>query len=178
MNKIRRIDRQETSIEFLHDLLEKSMSCTVAISTEPFPLIHATFFAFNKSSNEIIFHFSKHGLAAKEITEGRNIAISIYKFGRLYTAEKAVDFGGEYQSVIIYGSIRIVEKDEEKMDSMRIFFDKFFSETPKTDYKEFTLTETNPIYIIKVKIDKWLGKQHLTPDKAKISFYSSLTASM
>ena len=175
-NKVRRTDRQETETAFLHLLLENSVSCTVAVNTDEFPLIHSTFFDFDKANNEIMFHFSKYGFGASEMKNDKNISISIYKYGKLYTSEKAVDFGGEYQSIIIYGKIRIVEEENEKMKAMKHFFNKFFQHIPTTDYKEFTATEANPIYVVKVKIDKWVGKQHLEPEKALSSFYSDLNA--
>jgi len=118
-----------------------------------------------------MFHFSKYGFGGQEIKNDKKVAISIYKYGKLYTAEKAVDFGGEYQSVVIYGRIRVVEETEEKMHAMKVFFHKFFSHTPQTDYQDFTQTEANPIYVVKVKIEHWFGKQHLVPAKAKSSFY-------
>src|SRR5215510_7421363 len=126
-DKVRRTDRQETDSEFLHALLENSVSCTVAVATEEYPLIQATFFAFDKKNNEVIFHFSKYGFSGKQIVTGKHITISVYKYGKLYTAERAVDFGGEYQSAIIYGRIRIVDNETEKMDAMRFFFNKFFA---------------------------------------------------
>lgn len=172
---VRRTDRQETDTTFLHQLLANSISCTVAIATKEYPLIQATFFAFDKENNEVVFHFSKYGFSGQEIITGKNITISVYKYGKLYTAEKAVDFGGEYQSVIIYGKIRIVDNETEKMQAMKFFFDKFFSHIPESDYKAFTVTEANPIHVVKVKIDKWIGKQHLVPSTAIQSFYPEIS---
>ncbi len=174
-DKVRRTDRQETDNTFLHETLANSISCTVAIATEEYPLIQATFFAFDRTNNEVVFHFSKYGFSGQEIITGKNITISVYKYGKLYTAEKAVDFGGEYQSVIIYGKIRIVDNETEKMQAMKFFFDKFFGHIPESDYKPFTAMEANPIHVVKVKIDKWIGKQHLAPPTAIQSFYPELS---
>jgi len=175
-DKVRRTDRQETDLEFLYKLLENSVSCTVAVTTEEYPLIQATFFAFDKINNDVIFHFSKYGFSGQQIIHGKHITISVYKYGKLYTAEKAVDFGGEYQSAIIYGKIRIVDNEAEKMHAMRFFFDKFFAHIPESDYKPFTVTEANPIYVVKVKIDQWIGKQHLLPPSAIQSFYPEFSS--
>ena len=170
-DKVRRIDRQETDNAVLHTLLDNSVSCTVAVPTQEYPLVQATFFAFDKVTDEVIFHFSKYGFSGQEITPGKHITISVYKYGKLYSAERAVDFGGEYQSVIIYGRIRIVDDEAEKMEAMKFFFDRYFSQIPSSDYKPFTVTEANPIHVVKVKIDKWIGKQHLLPQAAIQSFY-------
>lgn len=170
-DKLRRTDRQEADTSFLYTMLHNTMSCSVAISTGDFPLIHSTFFVYDQANDEVIFHFSKYGFGGQEITNGKKAAISIYKYGKLYTADKAVDFGCEYQSVVIYGRIRIADDETEKMHAMKIFFDRFFSHVPKGDYKDFVLTETNPIHVVKVKIEHWFAKQHLVPEKAITSFY-------
>lgn len=170
-DKVRRTDRQETDTTFLHALLDNSVSCTVAVATSGYPLVQATFFAFDKATDEIIFHFSKYGFSGQEIQSGKPITISVYKYGKLYTAERAVDFGGEYQSVIIYGKIRIVDTEPEKMQAMKFFFERYFAQIPASDYKPFTVTEANPINVVKVKIEKWIGKQHLLPAMAIQSFY-------
>lgn len=172
VDKVRRTDRQKEELDFMHTLLENTVSCTVAVNTDENPLIHSTFFDFDKENNEIMFHFSKYGHGGNEMVNDKPISISVYKYGKLYTSERAVNFGGEYQSVIIYGKIRIVDEQEEKMNAMKRFFNKFFSHIPDTAYKEATVTEANPIHVVKVKIDKWFGKQHLVPETALSSFYS------
>jgi nitroimidazol reductase NimA-like FMN-containing flavoprotein (pyridoxamine 5'-phosphate oxidase superfamily) len=168
---VRRKDRQETDSSFLHLLLENSTSCTVAASTTDHPFIHATFFVYDKEHDEINFHFSKYGFGGEVIQNDTKVSISVYQSGKFYTAAKAVDFGCEYQSVIIYGKIRIVEDDTERMSAMKMFFDKFFKHIPKSAYNDVALTEINPVYVVKVKIEKWFGKQHRVPDTALSAFY-------
>ncbi len=169
--KVRRKDRQESDPEFLKDLLVNSVSCTIAIQREGYPLNHVAFFVYDEPNHEIIFHFSKHGFAGSEIVDGKKVCISVYKYGKLYTAPRAVDFGCEYQSVVIYGTIKVLATDEERMAGMRIFFDKFFSHIPDDTYGEFTLTDAKPIHVARVKIDDWFGKEHLVPEFALSSFY-------
>jgi len=177
-DKLRRTDRQEADTTFLHSMLNNAISCSVAIPTGDYPLIHATFFIYDQVNDEVIFHFSKYGFGGQEIANEKKVAISIYKYGKLYTADNAVDFGCEYQSIVIYGKIRIVGEEAEKMHAMKIFFDKFFSHIPKDSYKDFTVTEANPIHVVKVKIDHWFGKQHLVPEKAITSFYPAFKATI
>lgn len=169
--KIRRTDRQETEERFLTELLQESFSCSIAIEKEGYPMMHVAFFVYDEETRDIIFHFSKHGYAGQEITDGKKVCVSVYKYGKLYTATKAVDFGCEYQSVIIYGKIRIITDEEERMQAMQIFFDKFFSPIPAENYEPMTAAQAKPIYVAKIKIDDWFGKQHLVPESATDAFY-------
>ncbi len=168
---IRRKDRQETEPGFLKEILQQSVSCSIAIERTGFPMIHVAFYVYDEINHEIIFHFSKHGYAGEEITDGKKVCVSIYKYGKLYTAPKAVDFGCEYQSVIVYGTISIVENEEERMSAMKIFFDKFFNHIPEDSYAPFTSTQAKPIHIARIKIDEWFGKEHRVPEHALSSFY-------
>ena len=169
--KVRRTDRQETDEAFLRDLLNASVSCSIAIEKEGFPMMHVAFFVYDDVNREIIFHFSKHGYAGQEITDGKKVCVSVYKYGKLYTATKAVDFGCEYQSVIIYGKLRIVTDETEHLEAMQVFFDKFFGHIPRNTYEPMTPAQAKPIYVAKIRIEDWFGKQHLVPDAALDAFY-------
>ena len=168
---VRRKDRQDTDPAFLKKLLHNSVSCSIAIEREGYPLNHIAFFVYNEPAHEIIFHFSKHGFAGDEISDGKKASISVYKYGKLYTAKRAVDFGCEYQSVILYGTIEILHTEEERMQAMDLFFRKFFSDVPKHSYDGFTRQDAKPIHVAKIKIQDWFGKEHLVPPFAIDSFY-------
>lgn len=156
---------------FLKQLLNNSVSCAIAIERPGYPLNHIAFFVYDEPENEIIFHFSKHGFASDEIIDDRKASVSIYKYGKLYTAKRAVDFGCEYQSVVLYGMIRVVTDESERMRAMKIFFQKFFSNIPSESYEDFNSQDAKPIHVAKIKIQDWFGKQHLVPDLALSSFY-------
>ncbi|MEP7320924.1 MAG: pyridoxamine 5'-phosphate oxidase family protein [Saprospiraceae bacterium] len=177
-DQVRRKDRQITELSALKELLINSISCSIAIERGGYPLIHVAFFDYDEMNHEIIFHFSKHGHAGLEITEGKKVCVSIYKSGKLYTAPKAVDFGCEYQSIILYGKIRIIENEEERMSAMDSFFNKFFNHIGKEDFESFTPLQARPIHIAKIKIEKWLMKEHRVPDFALHSFYPEIDISL
>lgn len=169
--QVRRKDRQETEPAFFKDLLNNTVSCSIAIQRDGYPLNHVAFFAYDETAHEIVFHFSKHGFAGKEITDDKKVCISVHKYGKLYTAPRAVDFGCEYQSVIIYGTVRILKQEEEIMKAMDFFFKKFFAQIPESTYDKFTINDARPIHVARIKIDDWFGKEHLVPGVATSSFY-------
>lgn len=169
--KVRRKDREHKDPAFLKELLHNSVSCTIAIQREGYPLNHVAFYVYDEPNHEIVFHFSKHGFAGSEITTGKAVCVSVYKYGKLYTAHRAVDFGCEYQSVILYGRVKVLTEETQRMDAMRIFFQKFFSHIPQQTYHDFTTQDAKPIEVVRVKIDDWFGKEHRVPDFALSSFY-------
>jgi nitroimidazol reductase NimA-like FMN-containing flavoprotein (pyridoxamine 5'-phosphate oxidase superfamily) len=171
---VRRKDRQERDPHFLKKILNNSVSCTIAVERVGYPLNHIAFFVYDEPAHEIIFHFSKHGFAGDEILNGKKVCISVYKYGKLYTAKRAVDFGCEYQSVVIYGTIQILEKEDDRLRAMELFFQKFFSGIPKDSYDGFNSQDAKPIHVARVKIDDWFGKEHLVPPLAMSSFYPSV----
>ena len=168
---VRRKDRQETDPFFLKKLLHDSVSCSIAIERDGYPLNHVAFFVFDEAAHEIIFHFSKHGFAGQEIIDGKKASISVYKYGKLYTAKRAVDFGCEYQSAIVYGTVEILKDEEQRLRAMDLFFQKFFSRIPKESYDGFNSQDAKPIHVAKIRIEDWFGKEHLVPALALSSFY-------
>jgi uncharacterized protein len=175
---VRRKDRQESNPQFLKDILHDSVSCTIAVQRDGYPLNHVAFFVYDETNHEVSFHFSKHGFAGEEITTGKKVCISVYKYGKLYTAKRAVDFGCEYQSIIIYGTIEIVNDEAARAQALDMFFQKFFSHIPPDSYSTFTPTEAKPIAIAKVKIQDWFGKEHRVPPIATDSFYPPMGSVM
>ncbi len=126
---------------------------------------------YDETENEIIFHFSKHGFAGNEIIDGKKACVSVYKYGKLYTARRAVDFGCEYQSVILYGTIEVLRDEAMRMQAMKRFFQKFFSHVAPDTYEDFTTQDAKPIHVAKIKIENWFGKEHLVPALAVDAFY-------
>lgn len=176
--EVRRKDRQQSDLSFLKDLLQNSISCSIAIERDGYPLNHVAFFVYHEPNHEIVFHYSKHGFAGAEITTGKKACISIYKYGKLYTAEHAVDFGCEYQSAILYGTIEVISNEEERLRAMDIFFQKFFAHIPTNTYENFTSRDAKTIEVARIKIADWFGKEHRVPDLAISSFYPSIDAMM
>ncbi len=168
---VRRKDRQIKDDTFLTEMLHESLACSIAIEREGHPLLHTAFYAYDAAGEAVTFHFSKHGWAGNEITTGKKATISMYKYGKLYTAQKAVDFGSEYKSVMIYGKVRLITDDDEKRQTLELLFQKFFSGVAADSYKPFTLQEAGQINVASVKIDDWTGKAHLKPASAIDSFY-------
>lgn len=169
--EVRRKDRQEADPSFLKALLNSSASCTIAIESDGYPHNHVAFFSYDEPANEIVFHFSKHGVAGKEITEGKKVCVSVHKYGKLYTAKRAVDFGCEYQSIIIYGKVRILTEEKDRMEAMSLFFDKFFRSVATENYDAFTEQDAKPVHVARITIENWFGKEHRVPPIALDSFY-------
>jgi nitroimidazol reductase NimA-like FMN-containing flavoprotein (pyridoxamine 5'-phosphate oxidase superfamily) len=169
--EVRRKDRQEKDVSFLKRILEENLSCTISVERSGQPLLHTAFFAYNESTHSITFHFSKHGWAGKEMTGDKKATVSIYKTGKLYTAPKAVDFGCEYESVIIYGQLRIINDEAEKTHTLNLLFQKSFAHVPKDSYQHFTPNEAKQINVGSIHIDNWVGKAHYVPGFAIDSFY-------
>ncbi len=173
--QVRRKDRQEKDISFLRKQLIQSLACSIAIEREGHPLLHTAFFAYDEKAHSISFHFSRHGSAGSEITDGKKATVSIYRYGKLYTAEKAVDFGSEYESIILFGEVQILTEQPQKTHALDLLFQKFFSMVPVDSYKPFNAHEAREINVASIKIADWIGKAHHTPAFATDSFYHPLS---
>jgi nitroimidazol reductase NimA-like FMN-containing flavoprotein (pyridoxamine 5'-phosphate oxidase superfamily) len=172
---IRRKDRAQSELDFFKRMMVETLACTISVGTDDYPLTHVAFFAYDDSSHSISFHFSRHGQAGNAFTDGRKVCISVYKCGKLYTGKTALDFGSEYQSIIVYGTVKMLTEEKDRMKEMRALFDKCFRDVPKDSYKDFSHKDTDPLNIVQVRIDDWLGKEHLLPETATGSFYHPIS---
>lgn len=168
---VRRKDREKPHEEFLKTMLMTTASCSISVvDQEGNPTNHIAFHVYDEVNHEIIVHMSKHGFFGSHIFNNKKVCVAIYKTGKLYTAEIASDFGCEYQSVIVYGNAVIEEDENEQIKLMDLFFNKFFSHIPKTDYQGFSPLTLKPIFILRISIDNWFGKEHRVPEFARSSF--------
>lgn len=172
---IRRKDRAQSELDFFRRMMAETMACTISVSTDDYPITHVAFFSYHEDSHTISFHFSRHGQAGSIFTNGRKVCISIYKCGKLYSGKSALDFGSEYQSIVVYGTIELLNSEAERMKAMRALFDKSFPDVPKDSYTDFSIKDTDPLNIVKVNIDDWFGKEHLLPSTATGSFYPAVS---
>lgn len=168
---VRRKDREKPDDAFLKQMLINTASCSIAVVDQNGdPTNHIAFFVYDEPNNEIIVHMSRHGYFGSHIFDQKKVCVAIFKTGELYTAKEAADFGCEYQSVIVYGKAVIVEDQKEEIRLMKLFFDKFFAHIPKSEFEDFPPVKLKPIFIIRIKIESWFGKEHRVPEHAVSSF--------
>ena len=81
--------------------------------------------------------------------------------GRLLPSNAALEFSLQYRSVMVFGTVRILESDEEKRAALTGLLEKYFPEMEAgREYRPITEKELKRTSVYELKIESWSGKEN------------------
>lgn len=156
--KPRRTDRQVTDVDTLKTWLTAAEIGYLATSAGDQPFITPLNFWFD--GERIFFHTAKKGRALSNIQANPNVCFSVAERGRYLPAETALNFGVEYNSVVVFGLARQISDDAAKIYALQGLLDKHFSHLkPGEDYRPITQNELDITAVFEIEITAMSGKQ-------------------
>jgi nitroimidazol reductase NimA-like FMN-containing flavoprotein (pyridoxamine 5'-phosphate oxidase superfamily) len=160
--KVRRKDREVNEEAFYKEMLAGSASCAIGLAdSKGNPYVNSNYFLYDATADVIYFHTAGNGYTRSIIEQNNNICISISKTGRLYPAKKAIDFGTEYYSVTVFGTVEIVEDEKDIITFFTNFLQKYFPHIKQTEYQAPTIQEARRAAVYKVTITNRTAKMHV-----------------
>ena len=158
INHIRRRDRQAEE-SFIKSLLKMAPYCNIAHIAEDQPFLHVNTFYYDEEKHSIYFHSASEGRFRFNLVNNNKVCFSIAKMGRLLPADVAQEFSVEYESVIVFGEVKIINDNLEAKVALQKLLDKYFPHLkPDTDYRSTTDKELKRTAVYQLLIDKWSGK--------------------
>jgi nitroimidazol reductase NimA-like FMN-containing flavoprotein (pyridoxamine 5'-phosphate oxidase superfamily) len=83
------------------------------------------------------------------------------EYGKLLPANTALEFSIQYESVVVFGKIRIIEDEVEKKAALYGLIAKYFPQmTPGVHYRPITEPELKRTSVYAIAIDSWSGKRN------------------
>ena len=159
-SELRRKDREIKDDEWIIDFLAKAPYGYVATVMDGQPFITMAIFVYDRATHAIYLHTSKYGRLAANVRQDYNACFSFGTIGRMLPAEHAREFSNEYESVVAFGKIEILEDMVFARDKMHQMIDKYFSHLKRdTDYRAITKTEILEIATYKISIESWSAKK-------------------
>ncbi len=133
------------------------------------PFITPTTFWYNPDRHEIIFHSNIVGRVRANSERHPQVCFEASEFGRLLPANVALEFSLQYESVIAFGRIRLIEEPEEQRQALYGLIGKYFpAMTAGQEYRPITDKELPHTSVYAIAIESWSGKRNW-PDRAKQS---------
>lgn len=136
------------------------------------PYVKPTLFAYDETNQVIYFHGALEGRTRTALEQEPRVCFTISQLGRLLPAATASEFGIEYNSVMIFGQVRIVEGETARA-GLQLLLDKYFP-TCKSgmDYEPISPEELNITSVYSLSIESWSGKSyHAAPDYPDAFYY-------
>lgn len=161
------IRRKERAIEdetWIEDFLQRAPFGVIATAHEGQPFTVARNFAYDKDRYAVYMHGAKKGRTHSNILVNDRVCLNVSEMGRLLPAERAVSFGVEYTSVVLFGRASLVTDADEARHGLQLLLDKYFAHLrPGRDYEPIAEADLKVTAVFRIDIDGWSGKQKQAP---------------
>ena len=122
------------------------------------PFINPTSFWYSKEDHEIYFHSNAVGRMRFNAENNPETCFECYRSGRLLPSNLALEVSFQYECVIAFGRIRVIEDIDEKRVVLNELLQKFFGEMRSgEDYRPITNNELKRTSVYGIKIESWSG---------------------
>ncbi len=146
---------------WIEAFLQRTLIGHVATRWENQPYITPTNFWYDAARRAIYFHSNIIGQIRKNAERFPEVCFEASEHGRLLPSNVALEFSIQYQSVIAFGKIRVVEDDEEKRHALYGLITKYFpAMRPGEHYRPITEQELKRTSVYAIQIEGWSGKRN------------------
>lgn len=133
----------------------------VATRWDDQPFITPTTFWYDPERHELYFHSNIVGRVQANAERHPQVCFEASESGRLLPSNVALEFSIQYESVIAFGRIRVVEDNEEKRRILYGLIEKYFPQlTPGEHYRPITDQELKRTSVYAIAIESWSGKRN------------------
>lgn len=124
---MRRKDRELKTKEELIDVLNEGNAIQIAFINgyEPYIVTLNYGYSWNADTIKLYFHSAPEGRKINCIKSNPRVCFTISICNPIIQGEKACNYGMKYQSVVGYGTMRIVENDDERIRGLNLLMKQY-----------------------------------------------------
>lgn len=160
VNKQRLPEYEQDNI-WIVEFLRRSKIGHIATRWDEQPFITPSTFWYDEEQHEIIFHSNIVGRIRANTERHPEVCFEVSEYGQLLPSNIALEFSMQYESVIVFGKIRIVEDEEEKKSRLYGLIEKYFpGMRPGEEYRPITDKELKRTSVYVIGIESWSGKRN------------------
>lgn len=155
--------------EWIRTFLQRAQIGHVGTRWDDQPFITPTTFWYDAERHEIYYHSNITGRLRANSERYPQVCFEASQAGKLLPSNAALEFSIQYESVIIFGQIRLLEDVDEKERALYGLIEKYFPgmEAGK-HYRPITEAELKHTAVYAISVESWSGKRNW-PDEAKQS---------
>ena len=153
---MRKKEREITDIDEISSIISHADVCRIALSDNNIPYIVTMNFGFQTGSvNRLYFHSAVDGKKLEIIRRNNYVCFEFDIDHQLNPGENACDFGMSYRSVVGWGNIKIITKEEEKKSGLDCIM-SHYSDSVGFSYNKAVLNKT---IVLRLDISEMKGKK-------------------
>jgi nitroimidazol reductase NimA-like FMN-containing flavoprotein (pyridoxamine 5'-phosphate oxidase superfamily)/uncharacterized glyoxalase superfamily protein PhnB len=156
-----RLPEYQQDDAWIVDFLKTSKIGHIATRWEEQPFITPSTFWYDEGQHQIIFHSNSVGRIRTNVERHPEVCFETSHYGRFLPSNIALEFSLQYESVIVFGKIRIIEAEGEKRRGLYGLIEKYFpGMKPGEAYRPITDKELNRTSLYAIEITSWSGKRN------------------
>ncbi len=156
-----RLPEYEQDDKWIVELLRRSKIGHIATRWDEQPFITPSTFWHDEEHHEIIFHSNIVGRIRANCERHPEVCFETSEYGQMLPSNIALEFSMQYESVIVFGKIRIIEDEEEKKSRLYGLIEKYFpGMRPGEEYRPITDKELKRTSVYVIGIESWSGKRN------------------
>ncbi len=141
------------------------------------PFINPTTFWYDEARHQLIFHSNVTGRIRANSEHHSRVCFEASEFGQWLPSNVALEFSVQYASVIVYGTLQVVEDFDEKRRLLSGLIAKYFPDlTPGREYRPITEGELRQTSVYAIAIETWSGKENWAEQADQSDEWPALTA--
>ncbi|MCI0521009.1 MAG: pyridoxamine 5'-phosphate oxidase family protein [Chloroflexi bacterium] len=149
----------------------------IATRWEEQPFITPTLFWYSPANREIYFHSNITGRMRANIERHPQACFEASRMGKLLPSNAALEFAMQYESVVAFGEIRVLEEKEEQLAALYGLIDKYFpGMKPGAEYRPITDKEQKLTAVYAFAVRSWSGKRNWKDRADQIKTWPALSA--
>jgi nitroimidazol reductase NimA-like FMN-containing flavoprotein (pyridoxamine 5'-phosphate oxidase superfamily) len=147
--------------DWTRDFLSRARIGHIATRWDDQPFITPTTFWYDPVRDEIYFHSNIVGRVRANAERHAQVCFEASEAGRLLPSNVALEFSIQYESVIAFGRIRVIEDEDEQRRILYGLIQKYFPQLrPGEEYRPITEQELKRTSVYAISIDSWSGKRN------------------
>ena len=125
------------------------------------PFITPTNFWYDPERHEIYLHTNITGRLRANSEHFPQVCFAASRMGKLLPSNIALEFGVQYESVVAFGHIHLLEMDDDKRRALYGLIEKYFpGMQPGKHYRLITDKELKRTSVYAIAIESWSGKRN------------------
>jgi nitroimidazol reductase NimA-like FMN-containing flavoprotein (pyridoxamine 5'-phosphate oxidase superfamily) len=158
--KIRRSKKSITDQDQIKSFLHRVPVGVLATVFEDQPFLSTKLFIYDENDHAIYLHSANEGRVYENIHLNSKVCFTAFEMGRFLPDSKASGFGVEYESVVVFGHIQVIEDQQKMISVLQKFMDKYASHLkPGEDYLSIQIADLQDLAVYQIGILDWSAKR-------------------